>query len=108
MDACLRAILIHKPKFWCLENPVGRLKHYICNPVYRFHPNDYAGYDDDPISNEYSKLTCLWGNFNIPPQKPGSMRNKNYIHHMSESKKRGGLRSITPDGFAKAFFKYNN
>ena len=29
VDACLRIALITKPKFWVLENPVGRLKHYI-------------------------------------------------------------------------------
>ena len=29
VDACLRIIFLMKPKFWALENPVGRLRRYI-------------------------------------------------------------------------------
>ena len=108
VDACLRIVLIHKPKFWCLENPVGRLSNYLGKPAYTFHPNDYARYSDDPITNEYSKRTCLWGKFNIPPMKRGLMRNKNYINYISPSKNRSEQRSITPNGFANAFYLYNH
>jgi len=107
VDACLRAVAIYKPVWWCLENPVGRLSRYLGPPAATFHPNDYAGYSDDPISNEYQKLTCLWGNFEMPPKKPGKMRRKDYIHRMPPSPNRGKLRSVTPDGFAKAFKMYN-
>ena len=94
---------------WLLSEEllVGRLSKYLGEPVYRFHPNDYAGYSDDPESNEYTKYTCLWGNFNIPEPRPGKLRNKEYIHRMPPSDERAALRSITPDGFAKAFMEAN-
>ena len=25
VDACLRAVTIYRPSFWCLENPIGKL-----------------------------------------------------------------------------------
>ncbi len=62
VDACLRIILFSKPKFWCLENPVGRLVNYLGKPVMYFNPCDYG----DP----YTKKTCLWGSFNIPEKTP--------------------------------------
>lgn len=107
VDACLRAVVIYQPKWWALENPVGRLNKYLGEPTYRFDPNDYAGYSNDPESNEYTKYTCLWGKFNIPESLPGLLRNKDYIHRMPPSEERGALRSVTPDGFAKAFKEAN-
>jgi len=107
VDACMRIILVHKPKWWCLENPVGRLVHYLGKPKVYFHPNDYAGYSRDPMSNEYSKKTCLWGNFKIPPKRAGLMRNKDFIWKMPPSEERTMLRSMTPDGFARAHFDSN-
>lgn len=62
VGACCRIILTCDPKFWCLENPVGRLFRYIGKPVMYFHPNDYG----DP----YTKKTCLWGKFNSPIKNP--------------------------------------
>lgn len=53
VDACLRIIYQAKPKFWALENPVGRLTHYLGKPKLIFNPCDYG----DP----YTKKTCLWG-----------------------------------------------
>ena len=107
VDACLRAVVIYKPKWWCLENPVGRLVHYLGEPRVRFHPNDYAGYSEDPESNEYTKYTCLWGDFTVPEPKLGQLRRKEYIHHMSPGPNRGAKRSVTPDGFARAFMEAN-
>ena len=107
VDACLRAVVIYRPKWWALENPVGRLVHYLGEPKLRFDPNDYAGYSEDPESNEYSKYTCIWGEFNLPEPEPGYMRKKDYIHRMPPSDERATLRSITPDGFAKAFMEAN-
>ncbi len=54
----MRIILISNPKFWCLENPIGRLVNYLGKPKMYFHPYEYG----DP----YTKKTCLWGQFNIP------------------------------------------
>ncbi len=100
-DACLRAVVIYSPVFWCLENPVGRLTKYLGKPVMYFNPCDYG----DP----YTKKTALWGNFNVPKLnkvEPVSQKN-NPIWNMSPGNDRGKLRSITPPGFAKAFFEAN-
>ncbi len=99
VDACLRFVVICKPKFWCLENPVGRLNRYLGKPKMYFNPCDYG----DP----YTKKTCLWGEFNKPKKNPVKPEKKNRIHYMPPSEERSRLRSITPLGFAKAFFEAN-
>lgn len=99
VDACIRIIHFSKPTFWALENPVGRLRTYIGPPVMYFNPCDYG----DP----WTKKTCLWGNFNAPIKNPVEPEKKNRIHHMSPGPERTKLRSITPPGFAKAFFEAN-
>lgn len=99
VDACLRIILITTPTFWVLENPVGRLVHYLGRPVMYFDPCDYG----DP----YTKKTALWGKFNIPRKNCVNPTTKSPIHYMPPSPKRSELRSITPTGFAEAFFRAN-
>lgn len=99
VDACLRIILMAKPKFWCLENPVGRLSRYIGKPVMTFHPYEYG----DP----YQKRTCLWGNFNFPVKKPVENTEGMKLYNLPPSKDRSKLRSITPPGFAQAFYEAN-
>lgn len=83
-------------KFWCIENPPGRLysKKYETNlnaapgllqlelglPWMEFHPYEYGGWHpDDPITSatgrvcgnrsEMSKLTYLWGVFTKPEKR---------------------------------------
>lgn len=104
VDACMRIILLLKPKFWALENPVGRLVHYLGKPKLYFNPCDFG----DP----YTKKTCLWGEFNMPEMNPvaplKSCSQGSWVQKLggrSENTKR--LRSITPIGFARAFFKAN-
>ena len=99
VDACLRIVLISNPIFWCLENPVGRLVNYLGKPKMYFNPCDYG--------NPWTKKTCLWGKFNIPIKNPIKPIGKNPIHYMPPSKNRSALRSITPPGFAKAFYEAN-
>lgn len=99
VDACLRIVLISKPEWWCLENPVGRLVHYLGKPVMYFNPCDYG----DP----YTKRTCLWGNFNIPEKMPVEPVEGSKMHLLGPSVQRAVLKSITPAGFAKAFFIAN-
>jgi hypothetical protein len=99
VDACLRIILMSKPKWWALENPVGRLIHYLGFPVMYFNPCDYG----DP----YTKKTALWGDFNIPEKHPVEPIEGSKIHKYPPSEDRWKLRSITPTGFAKAFFEAN-
>ena len=109
VDACLRVVLMHRPVWWALENPVGKLRRWLGPPTMIFHPWQFG----DP----YAKQTCLWGNFNPPaplftgqrPVKPervcsqGSWVQK--LGGKSERTKR--LRSATPPGFAQAFFDSN-
>lgn len=99
VDACLRIIFITQPKFWALENPVGRLIHYIGKPVMYFNPCDYG----DP----YTKKTGLWGNFNIPKQNKVAPTKGSMMHLLPPSEDRAKLRSITPQGFARAFYEAN-
>jgi len=110
VDACLRIIMVSKPKFWVLENPVGRLVHYLGKPKLIFNPCDYG----DP----YTKKTCLWGEFNIPikhPVEPKFITLKNgkrmseieYYSWRLPKDKRTEVRSITPKGFANQFHIQN-
>lgn len=105
VDACIRIKHVVKPKgWWVLENPVGKLRKWIGPPVYSFDPCDFG----DP----YTKKTCLWGEFREPTRNPvepikvcsqGSWLMK--LGGKSERTKT--LRSVTPAGFAQAFFEAN-
>lgn len=99
VDACLRIVVVHRPQWWALENPIGRLRHYLGEPRLVFDPADYG----DP----YTKRTCLWGNFTPPPKRRVEPTEGSKIHRMPPSEDRQALRSITPAGFARAFFEAN-
>lgn len=100
VDACMRVILSCRPVFWCLENPVGRLRRYIGPPKMTFNPCDYG----DP----YTKKTLLWGDFTMPVKRnPVPPHEGSKMHRLPPSEDRQALRSITPSGFAKAFFEAN-
>jgi len=103
LDACLRIIKMTKPMWWALENPHGRLQRWLGLPQFKFNPCDFG----DP----YTKKTQIWGNF-IPPVKRNKVepKLKKYVDNVKGSRKAGGrmeVRSITPPGFAKAFFEAN-
>ena len=99
--ATLEIIAQLQPKFYAIENPVGRIKSLIpeIGEPWYFQPCDFG----DP----YTKKTGLFGKFNKPvkesPVLPlfGSMITEKY------SSKQKNERSKTPEGFAKAFFKAN-
>lgn len=99
VDACLRLICVLRPEWWALENPVGRLVHYLGKPKLYFHPCDFG----DP----YTKKTALWGEFNLPEKNPVEPTEGSKMHLLPPSKDRWRLRSITPEGFARAFFEAN-
>jgi hypothetical protein len=101
VDACLRFIYATRPKKWSLENPVGWLRDYIGEPKLYFDPCDYG----DP----YTKKTCLWGEFNTPVKTPVEPTEGSKIHlnYGGRSERTKTLRSITPPGFARAFFEAN-
>lgn len=131
VEACLRIIKWCQLKkyranqglqFWALENPAsGYLKKFLGNPPFIFDPSDYG--------DNHSKKTALWGMFNEPKNgkkvivKKGDADNyvKNVEKFFDEKKhlipdgyrEKTGLsmrtvvRSITPQGFARAFFEAN-
>jgi hypothetical protein len=110
VDACLRIVMVHKPVWWCLENPVGRVKDWIGHHRHTFNPNEYAGYlGDDWEEDAYTKRTCLWGSFSIPEprMKPATQGSKMWSNYGGKSERTKTMRSITPRGFARAFFLAN-
>lgn len=98
-DACVRIVTMHKPKWWALENPVGRLRRWYGPPRYTFHPCDHG----DP----YTKKTLLWGEFNEPARNFVEPTEGSKMHLLPPSADRARLRSATPQGFAQAFFEAN-
>ena len=99
VDACCRQILFSNPKFWVIENPVGRLSKYLGKPQYTYQPYEYG--------DTYSKRTCLWGKFNMPKKCPVIPTEKDKIWKMAPSPERANLRSICSAKFAQAFFEAN-
>jgi hypothetical protein len=117
----LRKAVSETLRWWALENPVGRLKKLVPqlgDPLLIFQPNDYAGLADDPQKEAYTKRTCLWGDFN--PDLPKDWRAAVMIEKTNKHgvTKRGSwmwanlggksertkeLRSVTPQGFSRAF-----
>ena len=128
--ACLNIIwrcqYNYRLKFWALENPFGYLRLFLGKPALVFHPWEYG----DP----YTKRTCLWGLFKEPKKSPceprkiepspkNQSRNVDFsscIEQFSDLKKipdgylertklpkRTVMRSMTPDGFAQAFYRTN-
>jgi len=99
VDACIRIITACRPKWWALENPVGRLRRWIGPPVMTFNPCDYG----DP----YTKKTLLWGDFRPPIKSPVQATEGSKMHLIPPGPERQAMRSITPGGFARAFFEAN-
>jgi hypothetical protein len=110
VDACLRIVVTGRPVFWALENPVGKLKRYLGEPSFRFDPCNYG--------DAYTKKTCLWGQFNAPKPThqvkpiqapPGHHSIDVYLKQQGHTlgTQRSALRSMTPGGFAQAFFEAN-
>lgn len=99
LTACLAIIAKACPAWWCIENPVGRLKNYIGKCDFTFNPCDYG----DP----YTKKTCLWGRFTMPAKNPVPPTEGSKMHRLPDNAERAMLRSITPQGFARAFMEAN-
>jgi hypothetical protein len=108
VDACLRIIFMHRPDWWALENPVGRLRRWLGPPAFSFDPVDYG--------DVYTKRTLLWGNARWPlpkvaPMKPEGVRpgqpNAWYSSVGGKSERAKAHRSATPPGFAQAFYEEN-
>lgn len=129
VNHCLRIIEECKPVFWVIENPAkGRLKEKLGKYNYSYQPWNYG--------SPWTKLTGLWGNFNMPekkykkwedvPNKIDLWKRKGrkipglvYLHKSAVDlipemqwarefiKCDADIRSMCSDGFAKAFFEAN-
>jgi hypothetical protein len=113
VDACLRLVVLTQPRWWAMENPVGRLARFLGPPAYWFHPYEYG----DP----WYKKTGMWGahirppagDYSPPPKQVVEDRHNRgtidpeWIHKCAPGPKRSQLRSMTPPGFARAFFEAN-
>ncbi len=112
-------------KFWALENPwYGRLKWFLGHPKFTFSPWEFG--------DAYKKKTAIWGYFNEPIKTHTTeteVLSKEQIEkHKTNSQQlpkfdymkskdihpeafgildRQARRSITPQGFARAFYKAN-
>jgi hypothetical protein len=114
--------LIHKsleiidktnPVFWALENPVGRLPTLVpkLGKPWYFNPHEFAGWlhGEDAERERYTKRTGIWGVFNRPEKTPLSVvPGCNPIMSLGgKSERTKELRSMTPMGFAYAFYEAN-
>lgn len=101
----LRVIEYFRPVIWSIENPVGRIERLGGLPPWRL------SFDPFHIGETYTKKTLIWGRFNadlpVAPVDPveGSKMHRIYGGSSLATK---NARSVTPDGFAYAFFMANN
>jgi len=108
----LEIINYFNPAFWVIENPMSRihkLNPELGQPKYKFHPYEMAEYDPEPRNSQYQKTTWLWGKFENPVKKPLPNIDGAKLHTKlgGKSEKVKELRSITPLGFAYAFYEAN-
>ena len=114
VEACLYIIDSFRPRFWALENPVGRLPKLVTRigkPWY-FQPHEYALYADDPEADRYTKRTGIWGTAVKPAPKGLEpirvCKQGSWIQKLGgKSERTKELRSMTPVGFARAFAEAN-
>lgn len=101
VDACLRVVATTRPKWWALENPKGRLREYLGEPLMRFQPYYYG--------DKHSKWTCLWGDFNpnLRYEMVEPLEGSFVLRVPGHGEERRAARSVTPQGFAMAFFLAN-
>jgi hypothetical protein len=97
VDACLRIVVTHKPKWWALENPVNKLRRYLGPPAWIFKHWEYG--------DEAHKPTGLWGDFTPPMKTVGPRLKASTFKTKKENASPGD--AVTPPGFARAFFKAN-
>jgi hypothetical protein len=118
---CLLVVRRAEPRWWVLENPVGRINKVVPElgqPLMRFDPCDYAGHADDPASEAYTKRTCLYGEFStdlVPaPVEPVFITKTRkdgrtvrgswmWANLGGKSERTKELRSVAPLGFVRAF-----
>lgn len=114
LDKVLELVEYFDPVFYAIENPIGRLstlRPALGKPWY-FNPHEFAGYCGTTEQQEherYTKKTGLWGKFNKPDKRDlGNNPSNNWIMKLGgKSERTKELRSMTPKGFARAFYEAN-
>lgn len=106
VSAVTRLVAVCRPAWWALENPIGTLGRWLGPPALYFDPWEYGGWLE-PARDRYSKRTCLWGSFTPPEKRPVHPAEGSRMHRLPPSPTRAHLRSVTPEGFARAFFAAN-
>ena len=97
------------------SNKYFHLQRFLGKPPFKFYPYDFG--------DRYSKQTYIWGNFNLPKKNPIELNKEEVIISRKNTRKLPEIpkdykrdwdmkavqvrRSITPQGFAKAFYKAN-
>lgn len=107
VNAC-RKICEHSGAPYMIENPISTLATYWRKPDHIFDPCEYGGYEGG-AGDTYTKKTCLWtgGGFRMPAKKPVLALEGSRMHLMPPGENRAELRSLTPEGFARAVFEAN-
>lgn len=122
-------------KFWALENPNGMLKYFLGKPAFEFNPYDFGdqyqkntylwGWFNEPKKNSIKlnkkqkelhktnsqplPILKLYKSLNPKLQIKFDRLASRDIHPEEFGKlTRQERRAITPQGFAKAFYKANN
>lgn len=96
------------PVFWALENPIGRINELVpeLGMPWFWQPYMYG--------DAWTKKTALYGRFNIPTPcnivEPLVYNSQgSWLQSLGgNSERTKELRSITPKGFARAFFEANS
>lgn len=102
-------------KFWAMENPAGYLKRFMGEPAFKFQPYEFG--------DRHSKQTYIWGMFNEPKKNPIKLTEEELLQSRNNTRPLPEIpigyerdakmkavqirRSITPQGFAQAFYKAN-
>jgi hypothetical protein len=101
-------------KFYQIENPMSDIhthNKWLGKIRQKINPCDFAGYDPIPDNSRYNKQTWLWGKFNLMEKKrlePIEKDNPGWKNLGGKSERTKELRSITPKGFAYAFYEFNH
>ena len=109
VDVIFRLKALCQPRWWVLENPVGRLNDYIGKPRIYVDPYRYAHLADEPEEEMYTKRTGLWGDFPAlalraleDPEAVPTLGSK--MHLLPPGPDRAAKRSVTPQGVARALY----
>jgi hypothetical protein len=100
VDACLRIAWVHMQhgaQWWALENPRNKLRRYLGPARLEFYQWEYGDSGHKP--------TCIWGDFTIPPKRPGRRTKPSTFRTQFENASPED--AITPPGFAQAFYAAN-